>query len=92
MKSSFLVGFSILVASSGAACGATSGESQQKALTHQQNSDQAAQAGAYGRAESEQRKAHDAHHDAVTGAIDEDKPIPPQTKPGDVPAPKPSAN
>lgn len=76
--------------SAGVGCGAaTSSEEQQRALTHQENSDKAADAGAYGVAGDEQRKAQDTHHDAVTKAIDEGQPIPPQTKPGDVPAPPP---
>lgn len=69
--------------------GATSSEEQQKALVHQENSDKAADVGAFGIAGEEQRKAQDKHHDAVTKAIDEGEPIPPQTKPGDVPAPPP---
>jgi hypothetical protein len=71
-------------------CGATSGEEQRRALTYQQNSDDAARNGQYGIADENQRKAHDAHHKAVTKAIDEGKPIPPQTKFGDVPPPPPT--
>ncbi len=70
-------------------CGASSSEAQRSALQHQQNSDAAANAGAFASAESEQRKAQDAHHDAVTKAIDEGKPIPPQPKPGDTASPSP---
>jgi len=78
----------IVCVSAGVGCGAaTSREEQQKALVHQENSDNAADAGAYGVAGEEQRAAQDTHHDAVTKAIDEGAPIPPQTKPGDVPAP-----
>jgi len=55
----------------------------------QQNSDEAAQKEQYEIAGEDQRKAHDAHHKAVTKAIDEGKPIPPQTKFGDTPPPPP---
>jgi len=68
-------------------CGATSNEEQRRALTHQQNSDNAAKGGQYGVADTEQRKAQDAHHSAVDKAMDEGKPIPPQTKFGDAPPP-----
>ena len=71
------------VSSSGCA---TSHEEQQRALAHQQNSDNAAANGQYGIAGSEERKAEDAHHKAAVKAIDEGKPIPPGTKPGDKPA------
>jgi hypothetical protein len=86
MKTSILV-MAVVCASAAVGCGASSAQEQQKALVHQENSDNAADAGAYGTAEAEQRKAQDAHHDAVTKAIDEGRPIPPQTKPGDQPAP-----
>lgn len=66
-------------------CAGTSNEQQTKALTHQQSSDEAARNGQYGRADAEQRKAHEAHHDAVMKAISEGNAIPPQTKPGDAP-------
>jgi|GEM_PF-1501077 len=69
---------------------ATSREEQRSALIHQQNSDVAATNGQYGIAGSEQRKAEDAHHKAVKKAIDEGKPIPPQTKPGDPVPPDPN--
>lgn len=72
-----------------AACGASSSEAQRAALVHQEKSDAAADAGAFSTAEAEQRKAQDAHHDAVTKAIDEGKPIPPQPKPGDTASPAP---
>ncbi len=85
----FILAITIVCTSMGVGCGASSGEEQQKALVHQQNSDKAANAGAFGTAQDEQRKAQDAHHDAVNKAIDEGNPIPPQTKPGDVPAPPP---
>jgi len=86
MSKFIMTGFTILLFSSGIGC-ASSSEDQRRALVHQQNSDDAARGGQYGIADSEQRKAQDAHHDAVTKAIDEGKPIPPQTKPGDVPPP-----
>ena len=62
---------------------------QRRALIHQQNSDVAAGNGQYGIAGSEQRKAEDSHHKAVKQAIDEGKPIPPQTKAGDPVPPDP---
>ena len=62
---------------------------QRRALIHQQNSDTAAHNGQYGIAGNEQRKAEDAHHKAVKQAIDEGKPIPAQTKPGDPVPPDP---
>jgi hypothetical protein len=68
-------------------CGASSGEEQRRALTYQQRSDDAASKGEYGRAGEEQRKAQDAHHDAVNKALDEGKPLPPQPRQGDVPPP-----
>jgi hypothetical protein len=70
-------------------CGSTSAESQRRAQTHQHNSDRAAEQGQYKIAEEEQRRAADSHHDAVTQAIDEGKPIPPQTRRGDPPPPAP---
>ena len=70
-------------------CGGTSAQDQQRALTYQQKSDEAAKEGQYGVAGADQRKAQDAHYSAVTKAIDEGKPIPPQPKPGDVPPPPP---
>jgi hypothetical protein len=79
------VGFGVVLGVSGFGC-ATSRQEQQKALAHQQNSDNAASNGEYGIAGSEQRKAEDAHHRATTKAIDEGKPLPPQTQPGDKPA------
>ena len=69
----------------GAAGCATSGQEQQRALAHQQNSDTAASNGQYGIAGSEERKAEDAHHKATVKAIDEGKPLPAQTKRGDKP-------
>ena len=74
-----------LVAGSASGC-ATSNQEQQRALAHQENSDTAAANGQYGIAGSEQRKAEAAHHQAAKKAIDEGKPIPPQTKPGDKPS------
>lgn len=64
-------------------CATTSEESQRKATAHQYKSDQAAERGFYGVAADEQRKAADEHHEAVTKAIDEGKPIPPQPQAGD---------
>jgi hypothetical protein len=78
-------GCSLLLVGSAIGC-ATSHQEQQRALAHQQNSDTAAGNGQYGIAGSEERKAQDAHHKAAIKAIDEGKPIPPQTKPGDKPA------
>ena len=68
-------------------CGATSAESQRSAQTHQYNSDRAADKGQYKIADEEQRAAAEDHHDAVTQAIDEGKPIPPRPRRGDLPAP-----
>ena len=78
-------GFALVVGVSTFGC-ATSGQEQQRALAHQQNSDDAAANGQYGIAGAEQRKAEDSHHKATTKAIDEGKPLPPQTQPGDRPA------
>lgn len=76
----------LFVVLSGLGC-AGSNEEQRRALKHQQNSDVAAGNGQFGIAGDEQRKAHESHNKAVKKAIDEGKPIPPQTKPGDpVPA------
>lgn len=86
IKSSIIAsGFALVVAVSAFGC-ATSGQEQQRALGHQQNSDNAAANGQYGIAGDEQRKAEDSHHKATTKAIDEGKPLPPQTKAGDKPA------
>ena len=71
-----------------AGCGASSSEEQRRAVIHQNNADQAAQQGQYGVAGDEQRKAEEAHARAVEKAMDEGKPIPRQTRPGD-PAPPP---
>lgn len=60
----------------------SSAQEQRKAEQHQFNADEAAGEGRYKRAEDEQRKAADAHHRAVTKAIDEGQPIPPQTERG----------
>jgi len=78
-------GFWLIVGISDAGC-ATSHQEQQRALAHQQNSDTAASNGQYGIAGSEERKAEDSHHKAAVKAIDEGKPIPPQTKVGDRPS------
>jgi hypothetical protein len=69
-------------------CGASSSEEQRRAVIHQHNADQAAQQGQYGVAGDEQRKAEEAHARAVEKAMDEGKPIPRQTRPGD-PPPRP---
>jgi len=79
-------GFALVIGACAFGC-ATSGQEQQRALAHQQNSDTAAANGQYGIAGSEQRKAEDSHHKATTKAIDEGKALPPQTKTGDKPAP-----
>ena len=68
-------------------CGASSSEEQRRALTYQQSSDEAAKNGQYGLAGEDQQKAQDAHHNAVNKAIEEGKPIPPQTRFGDAPPP-----
>jgi hypothetical protein len=78
------VALSLLAGACAVGC-ATSGQEQQRALAHQQNSDTAASNGQYGIAGSEERKAEDAHHKATVKAIDEGKPLPPQTKRGDKP-------
>jgi len=71
-------------------CGGTSAQDQQRALSYQQKSDEAGKNGQYGVAGQDQRKAQDAHYSAVTKAIDEGKPIPPQPQMGDTPAPPPA--
>lgn len=70
------------------ACGASSAEEQRSAVNHQNNADEAAGQGQYGVAGDEQRKAEQAHARAVQKAMDEGRPIPRQTRPGD-PAPPP---
>lgn len=77
-----------VVVASLSGCGATANEEQRRAVVHQNNADQAAQQGQYGVAGDEQRKAEEAHARAVQKAMDEGKPIPRQTRPGD-PAPAP---
>lgn len=67
-------------------CTTTSQQKQRQALMHQERSDAAAGRGAYGEAGDQQRKAHDAHYEAVKKAMDEGKPIPPQPAIGDKPA------
>ena len=69
--------------------GTTSQQKQNQALQHQSNSDTAAEEGRYGTAKSEQRKAQDAHHEAVEKALDNEQTIPAQPKKGDRPAPSP---
>jgi hypothetical protein len=86
MKSMMIASSLALALAVGASGCATSGQEQQRALAHQQNSDNAAANGQYGIAGAEQRKAEDSHHKAATKAIDEGKPLPPQTKAGDKPA------
>ncbi|MGK3962817.1 hypothetical protein WMF38_01330 [Sorangium sp. So ce118] len=76
----------VLVASA-IGCAATSAEEQRRAVKHQHNADEAAHRGQYGMAGDEQRKAEDAHARAVQKAMDEGKPIPRQTRPGDPPLP-----
>lgn len=78
-------GLWLIVGASAVGC-ATSHQEQQRALAHQANSDNAAANGQYGIAGSEERKAEESHHKAAVKAIDEGKPIPPQTKSGDRPA------
>ena len=78
-------GFCLSVGICGAGC-ATSHQEQQRALSHQENSDNAAKNGQYGIAESEQRKAEASHHKAAVKAIDEGRPIPAQTQSGDKPS------
>jgi len=84
-RTMFAAALSLLAGVSSAGC-ATSHQEQQRALAHQQNSDAAAANGQYGIAGSEERKAEEAHQQAAKKAIDEGKPIPPQTKPGDKPS------
>lgn len=86
MQKWFVMSAFIITSASVMGC-ATSSEEQRQALTHQANSDKAAQNGQFGVAGDEQRKAEEAHHKAVTKAIDEGKPIPQQTKTGDAPPP-----
>lgn len=76
-----------VLAASAIGCAATSAEDQRRAVSHQNNADQAARQGQYGVAGDEQRKAEDAHASAVQKAMDEGKPIPRQTRPGDPPPP-----
>lgn len=72
-----------LIASAAIATGcASSAQEQRKAEQHQFNSDEAASEGRYKVAADEQRNAADSHHKAVTKAIDEGQPIPPQTERG----------
>lgn len=77
-----------VVALSVVGCGASSAEEQRRAVSHQNNADQAAQQGQYGMASDEQRKAEESHAKAVEKAMDNGEPIPRQTRPGD-PAPPP---
>jgi hypothetical protein len=64
---------------------ATSRDEQRSALAHQEKADDAAQRGAYSVAADEQKRAAEAHHDAVVKAMKEGSPIPPQPKVGDKP-------
>ena len=84
-RTMFAAALWLIAGVSSAGC-ATSHQEQQRALAHQQNSDAAAANGQYGIAGSEERKAEESHHKAAQKAIDEGKPIPPQTKPGDKPS------
>jgi hypothetical protein len=68
--------------------GATSQQKQNEALEHQSNSDSAAEQGRYGTAAEEQKKAHEAHHEAVEKALDNQQPVPPQPVKGDRPTPQ----
>jgi hypothetical protein len=86
IKSMWIVGGVGLILGLSAVGCATSRQEQQRALAHQQSSDTAAANGQFGIAGDEQRKAEDAHHKATIKAIDEGKPLPPQTKVGDHPA------
>lgn len=85
-----MAAFGSLLGASAIGCGASSSEEQRRALTYQQTSDEAARRGQYGVAGEDQQKAQDAHHRAVDKAIDEGKAIPPQTKFGDAPPPRPA--
>jgi hypothetical protein len=70
--------------------GASSQQKQREALVHQTNSDTAAEQGRYGTAAEEQKKAQEAHHEAVMKAIDKQQPIPPQPQKGDTVPPPPA--
>lgn len=83
-----MTAFASLLGMSAIGCGASSAEEQRQALTYQQSSDEAAKRGHYGIAGEDQQKAQDSHHRAVDKAIDEGKPIPPQTQFGDAPPPR----
>lgn len=93
MKNRILeLGLSFLVAAPLLGCATSAKQEQNKALLHQQKSDEAAKTGAYGVAAEEQRKAADSHHRAVIKSIDEGTPIPSQPQQGDKPpgaTPKP---
>lgn len=84
-----IISITTIVGASAMGCGASSAEDQRRAVVHQNNADQAARQGQYGVAGDEQRKAEDAHAEAVQKAMDEGKPIPRQTRPGDPPPPAP---
>lgn len=79
----------IVVVTLAAGCGATSAEEQRSSVLHQNKADEAARQGQYTMAGEEQKKAEAAHSSAVEKAIDEGKPIPRQTRPGDPPPPPP---
>jgi len=85
----FTAALTSLLGAAAIGCGASSAEEQRRALTYQQSSDEAATRGQYGVAGEDQQKAQDAHHRAVDKAIEEGKAIPPQTKFGDAPPPRP---
>jgi len=79
-----IISVTAIVGASAMGCGATSAEDQRRAVVHQNNADRAAQQGQYGVAGDE-----NAHAEAVQKAMDEGKPIPRQTRPGDPPPPAP---
>jgi hypothetical protein len=85
MKYAIVIGITTVLGASTMGCGASSAEDQRRAVVHQNNADQAARDGQYAMAGDEQRKAENAHAEAVQKAMDEGKPIPRQTRPGDPP-------
>jgi len=89
MKYVIVIAITAVLGISTMGCGASSAEDQRRAVVHQNNADQAARDGQYAMAGDEQRKAENAHAEAVQKAMDEGKPIPRQTRPGDPPPPAP---
>ena len=77
-----LTSISVLCFTALAAGCVSSAQEQRRAVQHQLNSDEASQQGRYQIAGDEQRNAADSHHRAVTKAISEGQPIPPQTQRG----------